>query len=247
MNKLQEQLKRLGFTHQEIQVYLTLIRKDACNAKQIAKKLAIFPNAVYRTIHELAKKGFVTTTKRYPITFEAVSPQTAIPLFVEGQMAKLQDISTTITTSLLPLPMNSNPTTVDLMYGTNTIFEHGAKLLDASAQEMLVISIGEPLPPNLLLAVKNAVARGVSINMIVHKYDEENKAVIENLKKNGYIIRYSPGWGFHIAIYDQKNALLIVNNPEQTDERVAMFIRSVGLCKALRDYFYTTWRKAKVV
>ena len=83
--------------------------------------------------------------------------------------------------------------------------------------------------------------------MIAHKYDETNKDILENLKKNGYKIRHYQGWGFHMAIYDQAKTILIINNPQNTSERVAMFINSPGLSKALHDYFNSVWKKAKVV
>jgi translation initiation factor IF-2 len=119
--------------------------------------------------------------------------------------------------------------------------------LDLAKLEMLVISIGEPISPNLLLSVRKARERNVSIKMIAHKYDKDNKDVLENLKKNGYEIRHHSDWGFHMAIYDQAKTLLIINNPENTSERVAMFINSSGLSKALHDYFFSVWKKAKIV
>lgn len=202
----EDHLKQLGLTHQEIQVYLALNNQKALRAKEIATKVSILPHAVYRTVRQLAKKGFVRTLKTYPVTFQAIPPQTAIPLFVEEQVQTLQRVTASITDQSPALHHDSSPTAIDLIYGSNTIFEQAARLLNQAKQEMIVISIGEPIPPTLLLSVKNAVGRGVSIKMIVHKYDESNKIVVENLKKNGYTIRYSPGWGFHIAVYDKEKS-----------------------------------------
>lgn len=248
MNNIDKnQLKDLGLTNQEIETYSVLLKHGDLNAQEIAQKLVIYPNAVYRTANKLKEFGLITILGKYPTLFRAISPQTSIPPLVEKKINKLQEVTTNIGT--IPLLQNSNikPTNVDLIYGQNSIFEEGAKLLDSTNKEMLVISIGEPISPELLLSVRNAIKRGVSIKMIVHKNDVENKTVLENLKNNGYKIKHYPGWGFHVAVYDKEKSLLIINNPDNTEERVAILTRSTGLSKALADYFNFIWQKAKTV
>jgi len=246
-NNLKAKLKQLNLTKQEIKIYTTLLQKDNLSAKEIAQTAAILPNAVYRTTKSLNKKGFVTVTNSYPTTFRAIYPHTAISLAIKNKIKNLESLNNKIN-NLPPLITSmSPPTNIDLIYGANKIFEHAAKMLDFTKKEMLVISIGEVIPPNLLLSVKKANDRSVEIKMIVHKHDKKNKTVLENLKKNGYKIRHYPGWGFHIAIYDKEKSILIVNNPDNTNERAAMFISSVGLSKALSDYFNSIWRKAKII
>ena len=71
---LNEKLKTLGLTSQEIKIYTTLVTKGPLNAKQIGKEVAILPNAAYRTAYKLAKKGFITITEKYPIEFQPVAP-----------------------------------------------------------------------------------------------------------------------------------------------------------------------------
>lgn len=242
-----QKLRLLGLTNQEIKIYTTLLAKGSLEAKAIAKETSIFPNAVYRTAYRLAKRGFLTITEKYPTEFQVVALQTATPIFVEKQVHQLQDLLNNIRSTPQKIEYNQHPTGIQLIYGADSIFEEATKLLDLTKQEMLVISIGEPIPPNLLLSVRKAKERNVSIKMIAHKYDKDNKDVLENLKKNGYEIRHYPDWGFHMAIYDQVKTLLIINNPENTSERVAMFINSPGLSKALHDYFNSVWRRAKIV
>jgi sugar-specific transcriptional regulator TrmB len=248
MNKIDKrQLKDLGLTNQEIETYSILLKHNDLSAQEIAQKLAIYPNTVYRTANTLMEFGLITILGKYPTLFRAISPQTSIPLLAERKIKKLQEITTDI--GAVPLLQNSNisSTKVDLIYGQENIFNEGAKLLDQTKKEMLVISVGEPIPPELLLSVRNAIKRGVVIKMIVHKCDLDNKTVLDNLKNNGYKIKYYPGWGFHIAIYDKEKSLQIISNPKNSEERVATLTRSVGLSKALADYFNFIWQKAKNV
>lgn len=244
MKDINIKLKKLGLTNQEILTYQTLLKNNDLNAIEVALKTSTLPNAVYRTCRHLEDLGFVVTKYTYPMTFHAVEAANAVPPLATTKINEIKELTSLPCTGVSP---TFSPTDINLIYGTNAIFEEGAKLLDSAKREMLVISIGEPIPPNLLLSVKDAHARGVTIKMIVHKFDSTNASVLENLKKNGYVIRHSPGSGFHIAVYDGEKSLLIVNNPEDVKERVAMLIGSAGLSSALTDYFNATWEKAKKV
>ena len=135
-------------------------------------------------------------------------------------------------------------TNINLIYGKEPIFNLAADLLNQTQQEMAVISIGEEITPILLLAVRRARERGVIIRMVAHRHNFQNHAILKNLARNGYDIRHYPDWGFHLAVYDSSQSLLIINNPQKTDERVAVHIVSIGLSQALRDYFTSVWTKA---
>lgn len=247
-DKISSELKLLGLTKQNIKVYLALSKhEEDLTAQEIAQKVRIWPNAVYRTCRNLEEAGFVKRIQAYPLTYRAIKVSTAVPTLAAKKIEKLQKFTNKITSDLLPTQSDPHPTDINLIYGAENIYEEAAKLLNAANKEMLVISIGEPITPDLLLAVKNARKRNVAVKMIVHKCDKENLQILENFKKNGYIIRYFPGWGFHMAIYDSKKTLLIINNPENIQERAAMLINSTGLTTALHDYFYATWKKAKII
>ena len=62
-------LVKLGFSKQEAEIYLTLIKEGTLSAKEIASRLNILPHAVYRTIKKLEKKKLVTIISSSPLTF----------------------------------------------------------------------------------------------------------------------------------------------------------------------------------
>jgi len=95
--------------------------------------------------------------------------------------------------------------------------------------------------------MKNASKRNVDILMIVQKYSKSNIEVIQNFKKNGYKIKHYPDKGFHLVIADCKRSIVGINNPQNTDERIGIQLSSRGISKAFRHYFYSIWKKAKVV
>lgn len=242
--ELSSELVKLGLSEQEAQVYLTLVQNGALSAKEIGKTINVFPHTIYRTAKKLEIKKLITLLKTSPITYQALSPQLALSLFIKDKSLMMEKMAEEIYTKLSQKQSNSFPTKIDLIIGKSELFRQSTKMINKTKKELLIISIGEPIPEDCFLAIKNAYLREVKVKIIAHKYDKENKEVLENFKKNGYEIKHYSDSGFHMVIYDADKALLSVNNPQNTDERVSMQIFSHGLAKALRDYFYSVWNKA---
>lgn len=237
-------LVNLGLSKQEALVYLVLLNEGALPAKEIASKIDVLPHSIYRTAKNLEQKNLVGVLKTSPLTFQAISPQLAFTSFIKERTIGLQKEADKLSHLLSQKKSIHHPTQIDFVFGKHEIYISSREKVNKTKKELLIISIGEPIPQDLMLAIRNAIKRGVVIRMIVHKYDAKNKAILDNFIKNGYEIRHYPDWGFHLIVYDGKSSLLIVNDPKDTKERVGMQIFSEGLSKAFRDYFYSTWNKA---
>jgi len=240
-------LVNLGLSKQEAQIYLVLLEEGPQTAKNISKSINIYSPTVYRTARKLEKRNLIAILKTSPRTFQALSPQLSIPSYVKEKSISLEKNADEITKIMSQKIFASSSTNVNLIFGINELFTESIKLINEIKKELLIISIGEPIIEDLLLSINQACQRGVKILMIVHKNDKENKQILENFKKNGFEIRHYPDWGFHLNIYDSKKSIITVNNPQNTKERVSMEIFSLGLSKALRDYFYSVWEKATPV
>lgn len=241
--RLLPKLVNLGLSKQEAEIYLTLLEEGPLPAKEVAKKINILPHAVYRTTKKLESKKLVAVLKTSPLTFQTLPPQLALPSFAKEKAVYLQKEAEKTAKILAQKKSAAVPTKIDLIFSRHEIFTLFDKMVEKTKKELLIISIGEPIPQNSLLSTKRAYEKGVVIRMIAHKYDG-NREILENFKKNGWQIRHFPDWGFHLVVFDGKRSLLSVNNPKDTRERVGMQIFSEGLSKALRDYFYSVWEKA---
>ena len=240
-------LVKLGFSKQEAQIYLTLIKEGVLPAKEIASRMNILPHAVYRIIKKLEKKKLVAIIISSPLTFYVLPSELALSAYVKEKSLQLEKETKEINTYLSNKRTQSSSTKIDVIAGKQEFFSASENLIKESKKEVLVISIGEPSTSDLILAVKRAIERGVIVRLIYHKYDKENQEFIENLKKNGLQIRHFPDWGFHLQVVDSEKSLLTVNNPTNPEERITVKINSSGLSKALRDYFYSVWEKAVIV
>ncbi len=243
MGEIQVQhLVKIGLSRQEAEIYLLLLQKGPLSAKNIATYLNILPNAVYRGAQKLKRKGLVAMMDVSPVLFNALSPSLALVSYAKKQALLLEQGAKTFLESLHP--RKASPTQIKVIFGKEPVYLASAKMVAECRREVLFISIGELIPAKLLLSIRRAVERGVKVKLIVHKYDETNREIIKHFEQNGMEVRHSPDWGFHLGVYDKKEVILVVNNPRETDERIGIVMASAGLAKAMRDYFYFTWRGA---
>jgi len=244
---LTEKLHELGLTKQEAKIYDFLVGERKSTAGQISLSLRIPVQAVYRSCYNLNRLGFVGLQKTRPMEFIATPEKLSVPTYIKSK----QDIFNVITRDILSAQRINidkvSPTKVSLVFGEKEMFQSGIGAFNKARYEILVISIGQELPQELMLAQKNAVARGVKSLMIAHKSNKENRQVLASFKSNGIEVRHFPDWGFHLVIVDSFYVMVAANNPKNTKERVGIEFYNESLCRAMRDYFYTVWEKAKPI
>jgi HTH-type transcriptional regulator, sugar sensing transcriptional regulator len=241
------ELEELGLTPQEARVYVELLQKGSLPISTLARSIGVLPNALYRNLRRLEKIGLVVGKKTRPVAYWAVQPEVALERLVQDEKNRLERLKVQTLEKLQPSPSKVIQNSIELLPGRDLFFNAYIELTEEAQDEVLIISVGEPVSDDILLANRDATERGVKIKIIYHRYDESNREMIHRYLKMGWEVRHYPDWGFHLIVIDGKKALLAVNNPETTDERVGMMVRSEGMAKAMRDYFYSVWEKALVI
>lgn len=237
-------LIKLGLSPNETSVYSTLVEEGGLSAVEIANRTKLLPNAVYRLVNNLEKKGFIVTTGRYPKIFRALSPTIALQNLVSQRVIEVEKLKEKAVLDLTKKKGKEPATQISLIFSRFELMRTYAQMTTEAGKEILIVSIGETVPKEVTLANRRALDRGVEIRMVAHKFDQDNRELLLNWQKMGLKIRHFPDWGFHLIVFDGKKALLAVNNPKDTRERIGIQIFSEGLSKALRDYFYSVWEKA---
>jgi sugar-specific transcriptional regulator TrmB len=235
-------LVKLGLSRDEARCYEILAKEGPQEAKNIGLALAILPNAVYRLITGLIQKGLVIKLENHPVRFQAIPPSVAINALASSKIREIEEYkNVSISTLSSNQQINSG---IDVITGRKDMFTKSAQLINQANKEVLIISIGEPVPDEIKLANRDAINRNVEIRFIVHKSDQENHLLLESWVKMGLQVRHYPGSGYHMSIFDGKTCLLSASNPKNPAERSSMLIKSEGLANAMRNYFNSLWVKA---
>lgn len=236
----------MGLSVNEALIYEILLKEGSLDAKSLAKIAGVLPNALYRLLAKLQNKGLITASGRHSTFYYPISPAFALDAYVKEKVSELEITKEHLITQLSSIK-SRDQTRIDLVRSAYEFFLTYAKLAREVNKEIAIISIGEQVPEEVLLANRDAIERGVVIRLIVHKSDKSNNDLLKSWKKMGLEVKHYPGWGFHLVVFDKKKSLLSVNSPERTNERLALLIYSKGLAKAHADYFSSVWKKAEEI
>lgn len=239
-----QNLVNLGLSSYEAVVYQTLLEEGSLSAKEVAKKVNVLPNAVYRLMDRLQNKGFIVPLDTRPKKFQALPPSIAIEAFSEQQEKRLEELKIKSIRALTESKPKAPQTRIDIIVSRAEVFSRFVELTSQAKEEILVISIGEQVPDDVKLASRDVLQRGVDVKFLFHLYNKDNRELLRSWVKMGIEVRHYPNWGFHLIVFDGKKSILVANNPEETAERTGMIIYSEGISKALRGYFYSVWEKA---
>jgi sugar-specific transcriptional regulator TrmB len=242
-----QNLVKLGLTRLEATCYINLFKEGSLTGRQLAEKTQILSNAVYRLINKLIEKGFIISLDTTPTTYQALPPQIAIPNFLKMEARRLEETSSKAIQQLTKAQIQSPQTRVDIITSRQKMFTAYIEFAKLAKEEILIISIGEPVSDEIKLMNRDLMKQGVKIKFIAHKYDKENKSLLESYLRMGYEIKHFPDKGYHLIVIDKKISILATSNPENVAERTGMIIYSEGVAKVHRSYFYSVWDKAKSI
>ena len=236
-------LVTLGLSRDESRCYGLLITRGSLKAGELASEMDIYPNAVYRIMERLEKKGFIVSLDTHPVTFQAIPPRVAIPAYIDMKQKTLEELRNVSLTSFQEEKRTSS-TKVDIQTGKKEMFDTYVSLAKYAKKEICIISLGEPVPDDIKLANRDAIERGVKLQFISHLYTATNRELLRSWVRMGMEVRHFQGGGFHLQIFDGKTSVLTANNPKNTSERTSMVIYNEGISTVLRDYFSSVWQKA---
>ena len=241
------ELVQLGLTEAETKCYQLLVSQGARTAYEVATKLNMFPNAVYRLMQGLGEKGFVVKLETRPATFQPIPPTTAVTYFSQFKMKQIEELKLRAIERVSKTGSNKPETQINVLTGRNAMFSTYLRLAKDATKEILIISIGESVNDDTKLVNRDCIERGVAIKLIAHRYDKSNEQLLKNWVAMGVEVKHVPDWGFHLVICDGKQSIFAINNPTRTEERLSLLIDNKGLSSALRTYFFTLWKKAKPI
>lgn len=235
---------KFGFSKQEAMVYLLIYKNGPISAKDIAQRIKASPNSLYRILEKLNQKKLVSSFNDWPKTYKAIPPHIAFDLLAKNKIIEIEESKEKLI-NLLPKPSNNNDQTkIEVIGGVKELFNSYIDLSNKTKKEIYIISIGEEVSNEVLLANRDSLERGIKIFFIAHKFDQSNRNLLIRWQRMGIEVRHLPGQGFHLVIFDQNQTLLSASNPQNPKDRSTVHISSPEISKALAQYFNSVWKIA---
>ncbi|MBP9797881.1 hypothetical protein KBC70_01915 [Candidatus Woesebacteria bacterium] len=201
-------------------IYSLLLAKGPLSAVDIGNELSIFPHAVYRSTRQLESLGCIKQTGKHPALFQAIPINDSVETFAMMQ----RDL---FLNTFLKGPMNkknSLPTELNITFieSREMMFEKALADIQNAKDEMDNLASGDELPPEIMLAQKEALDRGVRICTLFQKRNEENESFIKARVNMGEQIRLSQPLNARIVIFDKRVVYIMSHDPSD-------YIRSMGI------------------
>ena len=243
---LKTQLMDLGLNTEEVAVYSLLLSKGSLTARLISEETKIIVNSIYRATNNLEAEGLIKTLDTRPRQFQAVSPRLAIKQLATRQVNRINQTTESIIKQL-DYQHTPNQLHMDILTGREELFDCFVEFAKKTKKELLVISVGEPVPESIWLVTQSSIARGVSPKFIFHKHNKDNILLIKRWLAMGVPVRHYPAEGYHLNIFDNAAAVLSASNPHQSKERTGVVIYNQAIIEALRTYFFHQWHQSKAL
>ncbi len=241
---MKEVLKELGLTNNEIEVYLTLLRKGSISVNEIAQRSGLHRQAVYDALERLLEKGFVSFVikngKKY---FQGIAPGKIL-----GYLKEREDRFRSILPELIgmtKLPMED--TTVEVFKGrriVKTIYRDIINEFQKKPGEIFISGVDERrFVDEDKIALYQHLKRLQKLDCSERILVKEGDTYFVKGTQTEY--RWIPKESFNptpIYVYGNKLTIVIWGSPNY-----AIIIENRNLADSYRKQFNLLWKISKRV
>ena len=227
---------------QTAEIYKLLNQGRALSAQEIAKRLEILPNAVYRVTRKLMDLGMIEELDGYPARFQALPAQTALGLYlvVAGQNFKREfGLSNPATNK-----QESGPT-ISLIKDRPALLRREVAELAHTRQSVDFVVSGHAVPDETMFAFRKATIKGVEVRMIIHQPEQARSKQPGLWKEIGAEVRYLPDFDMRLFIYDRRVTYLTSYDAKKPGSAFGVRFDYVPLALQMSEVFEQNWLKAR--
>jgi HTH-type transcriptional regulator, sugar sensing transcriptional regulator len=237
MAKIESVLENLGFSPNEIKVYLALNDHGSSKAGKVSKIAKIDRSSCYNTLKSLIEKGLVSYVSIGQIKwFQSAGPNKLLQ-YIKEQEEDIKEILPDLDARHKATKTSGQVRLYKGLKGVRTILQD---IISSGAKENLLFGsesqLEEHMPVYQKQFVRQLKEKKMSVREIVRE-DRDNKT--SNPKQTRYVSKKvkSP---VVTNIYEDKIALII-----WTDEPEGIIIENKAAAKAYQSYFEFMWKHAK--
>jgi len=263
--RIKEQLRRVGLTSYESEAYLALLQRREVTAEEISKMTSVPITRVYGTLEQLTQKGFARIVESRPKKFHAVSPE-------EARREYLTQLRRNFETNLLTLgeTMGNLQRQVEPIYVESHLQVKAEELLEPledlrimekrtgdyvqeATEEIMISTALFSWLPKLKTQLRNALARGVSVRILMQLADSRVKRHLDDLNNLGAQIRDTadPWHPVRGTLIDNNDLIFVIWAAEEAERHWNPIVytpnhtKNPGLIRIFRESFLYRWSNSK--
>lgn len=251
MNREQwiQQLKKIGLSGYEAQVYLAILGETNAPASRVVRKSGVPQSKVYGALESLIAKGFAEQVLGDVKMYRGIPPRRAFANYrriVEEDLAKSKSDMSQLEMIAPGSPANDPASLgIRLVKSSQLAAALGDALDNATTEVVATIKPPLGLPLDLPSDVK-LIDRGIAVRRVAEarmlRDPVQGPALIEHAEQTG-ALRFIDRLPLRFSVVDSTIALLEL---EETDNSlVGLVVPNSGLAETLRLMFNTIWSQAR--
>jgi sugar-specific transcriptional regulator TrmB len=226
-------------SRQAADVYKVLEDGGALTVNQIAERLCVLPNAIYRVTNKLVKLGMIEEVSGYPARFRANPPQSAMNWYLQTVAESFRQEFPAKST-----PSQSQGVKLSVIRDRNSSLRRSAADAATARESINFIVSGLETPDDVILAFRKAALRGVAIRVIVQQKRETSKQRLEKWQAIGAQVRYLPNVGIRMFVFDGQIAQINSYTPDNRENALGVRFVYPPLAEQMNLLFEQNWQKA---
>jgi sugar-specific transcriptional regulator TrmB len=236
MSKIEKVLDGMGFSPNEIKIYLALNDQGSCKAGKIAKIAKIDRSSCYNSLKSLIEKGLVSYVCVGKVKwFQATGPSKLMG-FLKEQEQELQEVIPELHARHKASKIQGQVRLYKGLKGVRTIFQDIIKTEEDNLVFGNESQLEERMPQYQQQFIRQLKEKNIRVKEIVR---EDRGTETSNPKQTRYVPKRveSP---VVTNIYGDKIAIII-----WTEEPEGIIIENAAAAKAYRSYFEFMWENSK--
>lgn len=229
-----------GLTSQDISVYKIIQTSGApITAKTISKKIDILPHAVYRSVDSLSKMNLIKIMTGKPRKYTVADAAPALQHYLLNQSE--------IFTNIIGETDIDSGLQIKFLQNRDDLITQATSDTQNAKKEILALVSGHEIPTELILAYKQAAARGVSIKIIFQIVNKNNRQLIKTLDNLGVEIKISKSEKMRIITFDNKITHLMSFQEESQASNLGVRLSHQSMTAMFNHILINKWKEAKPV
>lgn len=225
-------------------LYKTLLAsKSPLSAKELADKLDVLPNAVYRLSVPLFNMGLIVKSG---VKFEAKPLAEGLSLFLLNQsdwfsqrFSKVDKGDNKDGESYT----KNQQIHFSFIQSREELMRVSVEEINKSKKSVNLLRSGHEIPIDTMLALKDAIKRKVVVRMLVQDYSKENLRRIFYWKQNGILVKRTPLRYIRLMMYDSKIVYFMSYKHSDSGQDMGMKIAYPPFAVILSQLFEKWWEE----
>lgn len=254
-NEITKHLYSFGLLHNEVEVYLLLVKAGHSTAGIIARRLGTNRMNVYRTLKDLGEKGLVESNVGRPLKFSALPVINYLNSYVEESKTKTSSLEKSREEIIdycahlqEPEPLTEEPK-FRIVQGRKRVHDQILKMLDNARKEVVLIQTRNGLYRFIYRGIDEKLRelhnKGVEIRVLT-EIEEGGVEAVKNFLDFAQVRHATLQFALRLVLVDDAETLTTFVREDSmsltTEKEVAMWVRASDYAQSTKMFFEILWK-----